>query len=106
MKAIARGARVYAGACADCHDRGRDAEGGALRLELATGLTMPTPANLIRIIRDGIVPPEGEKGGWMPAYAGALSDQQLAELVIYLRSTTGKAPWDDVAAEVRRSARQ
>lgn len=104
--ALARGARIYAGACADCHDRGRQAEGGALQLELATGLSMPTPANLIRIIREGIVPPEGEPGAWMPPYEGALSDEQLADLVTYLRSTTGKPPWPDVAAEVRRSSRE
>lgn len=103
---VARGARIYAGACADCHDRGREAEGGAMRLELATGLTVPTPRNLIYIIREGIVPPDGEPGAWMPAYAGALSDEQLADLVTYLRSTTGKPPWPDVLAEVQRSSRQ
>jgi mono/diheme cytochrome c family protein len=103
---VARGARIYAGACAECHDRGREAEGGALRLELATGLTMPTPRNLIHIIREGIVPPDGEAGAWMPGYAGALTDEQLADLVTYLRSTTGKPPWPDVAAEAQRSARE
>jgi mono/diheme cytochrome c family protein len=104
--AVVRGALVYAGACADCHDRGRQAEGGALPLELATGLTMPTPSNLIRIVREGIVPQDGERGDWMPAYAGALTDEQLADLVTYLRSTTGRPPWEDVAAEVKRSARE
>jgi mono/diheme cytochrome c family protein len=103
---IARGARIYAGACGECHDRGRQADGGAMRLEFATGLTMPTPRNLIHIIREGIIPPEGERGAWMPAYAGALTDEQITDLVTYLRSTTGKPPWPDVAAEVRRSSRE
>ena len=101
----ARGAAIYAGACEDCHDRGRDAEGGALPLPLATGLTMPTPRNLIRIIRDGIVPREGERARWMPGFGGALSDDQLADLVTYLRSLTGRPPWQDVAADVRNVVR-
>lgn len=99
---LARGAAIYAGACGDCHDRGRDAEGGALQLPLAIALALPTPANLIHIVRDGIVPREHEAQPWMPAYAGALTTQQTAELVAYLRSMSGKPPWPNVAAEVRR----
>ncbi len=97
-----RGAALYAGACGDCHDRGRDAEGGALQLPLAIALTLPTPRNLIHIVRDGIVPREDEAQPWMPAYAGALTMEQTAELVAYLRALSGKPPWPDVAAEVRR----
>ncbi len=104
-RAIARGAAVYAGACASCHDRGRQAEGGALRLPLASGLTLPTPQNLIRIIRDGIVPPAGEPGPWMPGYAGALGNAQLSDLATYLRSLTGRPAWEDVPGEVHRIAR-
>jgi mono/diheme cytochrome c family protein len=103
--AIAKGAVLYAGACGDCHDRGRQAEGGALPLPLATGLTMPTPRNLIRVIRDGIVPAEHRSQPWMPEFAGALTDDQLADLVTYLRSLTGKPQWQDVTGEVRRIAR-
>jgi mono/diheme cytochrome c family protein len=100
--ALARGAAIYAGACGDCHDRGRDAEGGALPLQLAIALTLPTPSNLIHIVRDGIVPLEHEAQPWMPAYAGALTQEQTAELVTYLRSLSGKPAWPNVAAEVRR----
>ena len=101
MKAL-QGNATYDGACADCHNRGRAEEGGALELPLGTALTVPTPRNLAYIIRDGIVPPEGERGGWMPAYAGALSDAQLTELLIYLRALSGQPAWTDVAAEVRK----
>ena len=104
-RATANGAVLYAGACGDCHDRGRNAEGGALPLPLATGLTIPTPRNLIHIIRDGIVPKEHGSQPWMPEFAGALSDDQLADLVAYLRSLTGKPQWQDVPGEVRRIAR-
>jgi mono/diheme cytochrome c family protein len=97
-----RGAAIYAGACADCHDRGRAAEGGALELQEAIALSLPTPANLIHIVRDGIIPREHDAQPWMPAFSGALTADQTAELVQYLRSMSGKRPWPDVAAEVRR----
>jgi mono/diheme cytochrome c family protein len=97
-----QGNTVYDGACADCHNRGRAQEGGALELPLGTALTIPTPRNLAYIIRDGIVPPDGERGGWMPAYAGALTDEQLGELLTYLRALSGQPAWPDVAGEVRK----
>ena len=101
-RTASRGQALYAGACGDCHDRGREAEGGALPLEQAIALTLPTPANLIHIVRDGIVPREHDAQPWMPGYAGALTARQTTELVEYLRSRSGKPPWPNVAAEVRR----
>jgi mono/diheme cytochrome c family protein len=100
--AVTRGAALYSGACAECHDRGRDAEGGALQLPLAVALALPTPSNLIHIVRGGILPLEHEAQPWMPAYAGALTAEQTADLVEYLRSLSGKPAWTNVAAEVRR----
>ena len=97
----AAGAAVYAGACADCHDRGRTADGGALQLPLAIAPSLPTPNNLIHIIRDGIVPQPHEHALWMPEFAGALSEQELADLVVYIRTFTDYPPWNDVPAAVR-----
>jgi mono/diheme cytochrome c family protein len=97
-----KGNSVYDGACADCHNRGRAQEGGALELPLGTALTIPTPRNLAYIIRDGIVPREGERGGWMPGYAGALTDEQMTNLLTYLRALSGQPAWPDVAGEVRK----
>lgn len=97
-----KGNAVYDGACADCHNLGRDQEGGALELPLGSALTIPTPRNLAYIIRDGIVPREGERGGWMPAFAGALTDEQLTDLLTYLRALSGQPAWPDVAGEVRK----
>jgi mono/diheme cytochrome c family protein len=101
-----RGAVIYAGACADCHDRGRAAEGGALLLSLAIAPALPTPSNLIHIIREGIVPKEHEHAPWMPSFAGALTDDQLTDLVVYLRILAELPPWNDVADEVRAAAKE
>jgi mono/diheme cytochrome c family protein len=103
---LTHGARLYAGACGDCHDRGRAAEGGAMPLPLATGLTIPTPRNLIHIVRGGIIPQAHESRPWMPEFAGAFSDDELADLVTYLRSLTREPPWQGVRAEVQRAARE
>ncbi len=97
-----KGNAIYDGACADCHNLGRGEEGGALELPLGTALTIPTPRNLAYVIRDGIVPREGERGGWMPAFAGALTDEQLTDLLTYLRALSGQPAWPDVAGEVRK----
>ena len=104
MRAM-QGNTIYDGACADCHNRGRAEEGGALELPLGTALTVPTPRNLAYIIRDGIVPPEGERGSWMPAFAGMLTNEQLTDLLIYLRALSGQSAWPDVAREVRNISR-
>jgi len=103
--AQARGERVYAGACADCHDRGRAADGGALPMPLAIAVALPTPANLIHIVRDGIVPREHEHGLWMPGFDAALTDAQLADLATYLRSMTDLPPWGDVPGDIRKLQR-
>jgi mono/diheme cytochrome c family protein len=99
------GAEIYAGACSFCHDIGRRATSGSgLHLALGTALTVPTPVNLIHIVLDGVVPPDGEPGRWMPGYAEALSDEQVTDLVDYLRAEFGRAPpWPGVKAEVRRA---
>jgi hypothetical protein len=38
----------------------------------------------------------------MPDFAGVLNDQQLAELLVYLRSRfSDKPPWSNVDADIR-----
>jgi len=100
-----KGNAVYDGACADCHNLGRAQEGGALELPLGTALTVPTPKNLAYIIRDGILPRDGERSGWMPAFEGALTDAQLTELLTYLRALSGQPAWNDVAGEVKKTSK-
>jgi mono/diheme cytochrome c family protein len=97
------GASVYDGACARCHDLGRTvSSGGALRLPLAVAVYDPDPRSLIRIIRQGIVPPLSQRGRWMPGFGTSLTDDQLTALLLYLRSTTADAPpWPDLATAVR-----
>src|SRR6185312_6204438 len=80
------GAMVYAGACAQCHGEfGRKPSHPALSLKLSSALRMPQPDNAIRIVRGGIHPAEGI-GPIMPGFANVLTDEQLGDLLGFLRS--------------------
>jgi mono/diheme cytochrome c family protein len=103
--ALALGASVYAGSCAGCHDQGRGVSSdAALRLPLAVALHIPDPRNLVHIVREGIQPPDGHTGRWMPPFEGSLSDDELTALVTWLRRQgTDAPPWNDVARNVKES---
>jgi mono/diheme cytochrome c family protein len=103
--ALTLGAKVYQESCASCHDAGRQlSSGSALRLPLAVALYLPDPRNLIHIVREGIAPPPGQPGRWMPPFDGILSDEQLTALAVWLRRQASDAPpWQDVARVVKDS---
>jgi mono/diheme cytochrome c family protein len=106
--ALQTGRAIYAGACAVCHDSGRQgsSSGTALHLALSTSVNLGTPGNLIRIVLDGIAPPDGERGASMPGFAGALTDEQVVALARYVRTDFAKAaPWSDVEGEVKKVQR-
>ncbi len=99
------GAAIYAGACAQCHGAQR-AQHGALNLRLSSALALSTPTNAVRIIEEGIVPRNGERGAWMPSFAGSFTDTQLAALVDYLRKRfAGQPAWNDTAGELKKRTR-
>ena len=105
------GGVIYSGTCALCHgsaERPAGAPSGqALHLALSSSLSLPTPRNLIRIILQGLAPADGEPGSFMPGYYGALTDEQVAALVIYLRAAyTDRPAWSNVDREVRRARQQ
>jgi mono/diheme cytochrome c family protein len=102
------GRATYAHACASCHGAdGRGASSGsAMNLALSTTLYLPTSRNLLQIILDGIVPPEGERGRWMPGFGGALTDQQVVQLAGFLRTEFARAPaWRQLEDDLRKVER-
>jgi mono/diheme cytochrome c family protein len=75
-------------------------------LPLAVALHENNPGSLIRIIREGITAPEGERSRWMPPFAGALTDDQIAALVVYLRTLAPESPpWQNVSDQVAKARR-
>jgi nicotinate dehydrogenase subunit B len=109
--AIEAGGAIYAGSCALCHSRAERAPGAAsadaLHLALSASVSLQSPRNLIRIILQGIAPPDGEPGPFMPGFYGALTDGQVAALIVYLRAAyTDRPAWPHVQREVRRVRQQ
>jgi mono/diheme cytochrome c family protein len=57
---------------------------------------------VLHIVLGGIWPEPGEKGVVMPGFEGALTDEQLASLLAYLRvHFASSAPWPDVSRQAR-----
>ncbi len=102
------GHRVYADACARCHDAGRaESSGTALQLQQAVALYDPDPRSLIHLVRDGIPPPDGEPARWMPGFGAILSDEQTIALAAYLRRYgASQADWPDLADAVRKGKQE
>lgn len=101
------GAKIYAGACASCHESGRPPPYGGIHLSLSTAISTSDPRNLANIVLSGVRPIEGERSPIMPGFAASMNDRQVAVLLEYLRSRFSRQPaWNDlerVVAEARRT---
>lgn len=101
----ANGQRVYVGLCAGCHGvEGQGQPHSSLRLDSNTTAMFPTALNLVRVIREGL--PErdlahGERMQAMPGFAQQLSDQDMADLVNYMRVRWGRQKGDVTPAQVK-----
>jgi len=101
---ISSGAAIFAGTCATCHDENASPESSVrtVPLKLATSIHEPDPRNVLHVVLEGIWPEPGERGALMPGFEGALTDEQLASLLAYLRMHFAKsAPWSDIPRQAR-----
>jgi nicotinate dehydrogenase subunit B len=99
------GMRLYEGACAVCHQvGGPPLFGSRPSLALNSNLHAAIPDNLIQVILHGIASPASSDLGYMPAFKDSMSDDQLAELVCYLRRQFApeKPAWTGVQAAIGR----
>lgn len=104
------GARIFEGACANCH-----AEGTPLAsLALNSLIHSDRPDNVLNVLMNGTEAParlahEAGAGNAeimsMPSFRGSLSDRQIADLAAYLRArfAPGKTPWGDLAGAAARA---
>ncbi len=96
-------------ACIACHE----ADGsGAPRiyppLPGNANLQSADPASALRIILDGaetITTPRAPNKGSMPAYAGKMSDQEIADVTTYIRNAWGNAAPAVTSAQVAKARR-
>jgi mono/diheme cytochrome c family protein len=95
------GARIYASACASCHESGRPLPYGGLPLNLSTALNGPTAANIINVTLFGLPAAPGEGSAIMPGFHGSLTDPQIADLLRYLRRRfTDKPAWEELERDI------
>lgn len=105
-KAWQRGARGYEKHCADCHgERGEGREPGYPALAGNRALTMKSTVNPIRAVLYGGYAP-GTAGNpeplGMPPYYATLTDQEIAEILGYVRGSWGNAARPIAPHEVTR----
>ncbi|SHM15273.1 c-type cytochrome [Rhodanobacter sp. OK091] len=108
---IDRGKQVFAGACAECHDDGspmRDAMGRPA-LTMSSAVMSPSPRNFVMTVHKGLAwPAQPDHTVYMPPFADVLTDQQIADLATYVRSTSAQpTPWPDLdkhVAELREKS--
>jgi len=91
---VARGKAVYEKVCLECHGVGGTGQPGDWRVRDAEGHFPPPPlddsahawhhptAVLLEVIRDGSPPGQGK----MPAWKGKLSEQEMQDVVAYIKS--------------------
>ena len=91
---VARGKAVYEKHCLECHGAGGRGQGGDWRIRDAQGYFPPPPlddsahawhhptAALLEVIRNGSPPGQGR----MPAWKGKLSEQEMQDVVAYIKS--------------------
>ena len=100
---VVRGKAVYETHCLECHGAGGKGQPGDWRVRDADGRFPPPPlddsahawhhptAALLEVIREGS--PQGQ--GNMPAWKGKLSEQEMQDVVAYIKSL-----WSDPVFEL------
>jgi mono/diheme cytochrome c family protein len=80
---------------------------GLPSLAMSSAVNAPSSLNVVETILHGIPMREGVPGPFMPGFADALSDAQIAALATYVRARFGDGPdWTDVDAQVRRARQE
>lgn len=92
---LSAGKDLYAKNCADCHgNRGQGREPAAPPLAGNRAVTLTSAVNPIRIVLFGGYSPgttENPRPFGMPPYSLTLSDEQIAEILTYVRRSWGNA---------------
>jgi mono/diheme cytochrome c family protein len=95
------GAKIFRSACVGCHSGDRALPFGGINLALSTGPSGPNPHNLLNVVLWGLPPADGARSPIMPGFAASLSDQQIAALLSYVRSSFSDKPaWTNLEKEV------
>ncbi|HEX2528969.1 MAG TPA: cytochrome c [Geminicoccus sp.] len=91
--------RLYVDQCAGCHQpHGTGLAGSVPPLQGNPAVTAAEPYNVMMAVLQGL-PPGGAYGA-MPSFAGRLSDQQVADLTNYVRTSWGNPAQPNATANM------
>jgi len=97
--------RLFDGACAVCHDTrdGPPLFGTRPSLALNTNLHSDLPDNVIQVLLHGIPEPALPNLGYMPGFKDSLNDEQLTNLLTYMRQrfAPDKPAWKNLPEKIR-----
>lgn len=101
------GADIFAASCASCHEGGKPLPFGGVDLTLSSGFNAPDPRNTIWVALAGVAAADGRAAGMMPGFDGAMSDEDLATLLEYLRVRFSDKPaWNDLRKSIQVARRE
>jgi mono/diheme cytochrome c family protein len=93
-----RGAVIYQAACATCHDGSRPQPFGGIDFHLSSAVNAPGSQNVINTVLFGLPAASGRQSAIMPGFAATLRDDQVTDLLAYLREAfAGQPAWPDAA---------
>ena len=96
--------RMFQAACGSCHHDGAGPRllGVNIPLALSTGMHSAQPDNVIRVVLEGVRKPASEQIGFMQGFAKQFDDQQLSELLTFMRSRFAptQPPWQNLEEKI------
>ena len=99
--ATSRGGAIYQAACASCHDGSRPSPFGGIDFHLSSTIAAPDPQNSINVVLFGLPAASGRQSPIMPGFAATLKDDQVVDLLAYLREAYAAKPaWADAQAKL------
>lgn len=97
------GAAIFNASCAGCHGAAAPMRtlGDRPALELGSAVNADDPRNAIQMVLNGNPWNGSSPAHYMPRFSSVLTDQQIAEVLSYVRSTYAQRPaWPDLPASV------
>ena len=75
-----------------------------MNFALSAAVQAPHPQNIVNVTLYGIPPSDGEASAIMPGFLGALTDEQMAALLAYMRDRfSGQPAWDGLVDLIHRT---
>lgn len=102
--AVDAGARIYAAACASCHESRAAQPYGGLDFRLSSAVNAENPQNIINVTLFGLPPADGESSAIMPPFGAVLTDDEIADLLSFLRRHySGRQTWPQLSSRIART---